>query len=284
MTVDTNADQGAFTWVMEDGRIGHTMRQSELGNYIGMCSEQIRLDRAKPELRRENDAMASGTAVHAGIQHAIDYMMAGGMLTIADIHGVALDEFARIVALPNFSWVSNTPEACIANIKQALDLFHDHVLPGLHPMGTEIPFRRLVLYEDDQRVIYANGTLDYHDKFRGLFDWKTASSAHRAWEKQRWNIQSIMYPWAMKQIGEIPPDAPDDFTFIIFVNGKKAIQTIKVTRTAQHIEWMRRQALQMALQVEANLATWNLNDNGWWCSKKWCSHFSTCKGQFVNFD
>lgn len=279
MASDTNQGHGPSYWI-EDGKHCHIMRQSELSSYIGTCSEQVRRDRAEPEMRRETDAAAIGTACHAAIQTAIDLTYAGGTPVLGDLVSVARKEFATIEQMPNFFWVSHDAEKASKYITAAVTRFYNEVLPTLHPMGTEIPFRRLVLHEDDQRIIYANGTIDYHDYKVGLVDWKTASRKYQPWEKQRWNLQSIMYPWAAKQIGELQKNDPWDFTFIVFVHGGD-IQTIKVERTELHHQWMKQQALQMAYQVEANLPTWNMNDNGWWCHGKWCPHFAGCKGALI---
>ena len=180
MATDTNAEHGDSYWV-EDGRHHHVMRQSELSNFVGMCPEEMRLNRLHPERRRENDATASGTAVHAGIESAVNHLMAGCTLTLGEMTGVAIQEFASLHDNPSFVVVSNDRSTCEANIRHAMKTFHDEIFPTLHPMGSEIPFRRLILHEDDHRVIYANGTVDYHDHNLGLIDWKTASSAHRAW-------------------------------------------------------------------------------------------------------
>lgn len=282
MTVtDTNLDQGEYTWIEPDGRIGHKMRQSELGSYVGNCAEQVRRDRVSPEMRRESDAASIGTGVHAGIEWAIHQLFDGETPTSTQVQEVALLEFGRYFHMPNYEAVQHSPEKALRLVEEAVEKWHTQIMPTLRPIGAEIPFRRLVLHEDDKRVIYANGTIDYLDEKLGLIDWKTSSSAYRQAEKQRWSLQASMYTWAAAEMGLVDPQKPWTFTFIVMIHDKPVVQIMPVERSPLHADWLKQQALSMALQVEAELPQWNLSDAHWLCSSKWCSHWAACKGQFV---
>lgn len=262
----------------EDGRRLHTIRQSTLSSYVGMCAESVRRELVDPSLNKENDAKGVGTAVHAGIEHQIEHLMVGGdYLPVDELAQISIDAFAEIERTPGYEATKWTPLAARVAIKEATRKWYEQVLPALRPAGGEVHFSKLVLYEDSERIIQASGTIDYIDQNGSVIDWKTAGREYTPWEKERWAVQPTMYLWAAQQHG-LPCER---FEYVVMVHGKPKVQRLALRRSEGHFAWLKRQALQYAKQVEADLDTWVLNDQGWWCSRSWCSSWMDCKGANV---
>jgi hypothetical protein len=270
--------------LLDDGRWLHRQRQSTLTSYNETCPEGVRAELYDPSLRRETDAAAIGSAVHAGIEWALEALFAAGeQVDVEEMLARAIPLYEQIEAMPNFFSVKYPQNGIKARqlIREALEKWRQQVLPKLWPSGSEIGFKGLLVHEDAERVIQMNGTMDYLDAEEGLCDWKTSSGPYTPWEKQRWSIQATTYVWAAVEMGLLDPEAESwPFTFVIMQHGAPEVQFLPVIRTRQHFAWLRTKSVEFAkaLELSAHGHEWHRRDSGWWCSGKWCANFSSCKG------
>lgn len=264
-----------------DGRRLHTFRQSSLKT-LDNCMELARMEMSGLVPRTESDAASVGTAFHLGAELVLrDLRDTGQPLPLAAAIEVAQDEFSTLMATPDFRWIQLREGGARAFIEKALTRWYIDVLPRLQPLHMELQFGPLTLYEDSERVIVVTGTIDYIDAVLGILDWKTANRKYERWEYQRWAIQPTVYTWAAHELGAVSvgADGRIPFTFMVAMKKKDVeIQEVAVTRHEGDWEWLRRRALAAARLIEAELPQWPLNDNGWWCSSKWCPVWSACKG------
>jgi hypothetical protein len=250
--------------------IEHRFRQSELNTWL-MCPEQYRLGKADLLPRVESEATALGTAVH----HGIETVLRGGSLDDGMDATLAMwDEL-----LPTISWVKATPEACAVHLVNCFESWAQHVWPLLPPIVMVEQQFETLLVDTPERRIWLSGTVDAVTEDGCVIDWKTAASpsAHQPWEAQRFKVQPTVYTYAARTCWDI--QAP---TFAYCVMLKRTTVTepliIEVTRSEGDWGWLARQAVSLALQVEANLPVWQLNDQGWHCSERWCQAWASCKG------
>jgi hypothetical protein len=262
----------------DDGKWEHTFRQSGLNTALHGCAEQYRAQLAGEFASRGSSAAAIGTGVHASIEHDIDGMICGE----DDFDGAVLagmKAYNYEASLPGFV-DEHGPRKAGDLILNAYTNWRLRIRPKLHPVGTERTFKQVLLYEDDVRRIYANGTWDYHDRKFGLIDWKTSGREKAPWEEKRWNIQSTLYTWVAELLGDLPVKPVHDFSLIVMVHGKPNIQWLTLQRDQSHRDWLLKQMLQLAHMTEANLDQWPLNDGSWLCSPKWCGKYEVCRGSF----
>jgi len=253
--------------------IEHTFRQSELGTWM-MCPEQLRLSRADMLPRRETEATAVGTSVHAGIEAVLK-----GEATHETGMDVALETWDSMI--PNIDrWVRVSPEQCAVHVANCYSSWADTVLPGLPEIVMVEQHFKVLLSETAERRIWLSGTVDAVDADGTVWDWKTAGRAYEPWEADRFKIQPTVYTYAAKHAWGI-----DNHEFAYAVMVKKAqpvqAQVLRVQRNQGHWEWLNRQATSLAVAIEAELPVWQLNDQGWHCSPRWCGAWETCKGELV---
>lgn len=268
-----------------DGRFIHRFRQSTLGE-LDECPERGRLVLTNQMPRIETDAAAVGTAVHAGIE-----AMLGGK-GLAAAWEMAFDTFALIAQSDNFVWAKYRPDQVEPMIRNCLVTFEAQLLPDLDPAGVEIPFDDVFLHEDDERVIYLNGTIDYFDKSAGAWDWKTSGDERKykqgfggeSWKLDRWNIQGPTYTKALVALGFLDPEGPWDFTFGAFVLPGGKLQTHTLQLVPAHHSWLAAKCMGWAKLIEAELDEWPTTDNQALCSPKWCPVWEQCKGKHFGDD
>ena len=262
---------------LPDGRWHHTMRQSWLGDALTVCLERARRDRLGLLPRRESDAAALGTAVHAGIEA----MLRNDRLELVDANVVALQEWERISALPNFDWKS-FDEGDHPQVQQliatALAAWENDLRGRLTPELIEHRFS-IPLCEDHERVIELSGTIDYIGALDGdpvVIDWKTGKRKYdRSKEK---SVQASVYTLAVEQLGL----GARPFVFAVMVRGKDEVQLMHVSRWPGHHDWLREQAVGLARLLEAELPAWPLTgEAGYLCSATWCPAWDSCKGRHV---
>jgi hypothetical protein len=267
----------------EDGRYHHVFRQSWL-NTADICLERARFELVGEMPRTEGDAAGVGTAVHHAIEVTVDALThEGEPLLLNDAIDIAGWQFTELTKLPNFVWQSMSEGDARAFIANALSRFYDEVLPILNPAATEVKFGPTKFYEDPERVIELEGTIDYIDHDLGVVDWKTAGRPYRQWEKQRWAIQPTVYTWAA---GEDEPHLPEPhFTYVVFVRGSggvcRDVQKIEVTRSRGDYEFLAHRLVRLAQLIEADLPAWPVVDSHNLCSERWCGAWKMCKGQFL---
>lgn len=272
------------SFVGDDGRWNHVVRQSWLSE-ADNCAERARFSFARPELfEQDNDAAVVGTAAHTAIEACLTDYRDGMALDCDATVEVFERAYREIAELPTFRRVKWTTDrgplqfgaVCVRN-------WWNEVLPTLPPdshleMGFDLP-----LYEDDQRVIRATGTIDHchpdhPDLLAPMRDWKTSGRGeYTEWEYRRWAIQPTVYTWAGVEMGVLDPDRPvHDFEYVVL--GGHGVQRFTVQRHAGDWDWMKRKALALCELIEADLKHWPLNDAHALCSEKWCGAWSECKG------
>lgn len=278
----------------DDGRWVHTFRQSWLNTYMD-CPERARHEEAGTIERIENDAACVGTAFHAAVEDAIalraDDVLLGGddLVDLWDAHWADLEDQHEI------AFVKRSRKGAIQYGHRVASRFADHVLEWLDPFATEVAFGPIVLHEDDERVIQLTGTIDYIDRTLGMVDWKTASRAYEAWEKQRWAIQPTVYAEGLATLhaqGLVSPFHGDtyggplsDWHYCVFPDrAQSAPQWVRVQRPTQWNPWLVEQLLPIARQLESQTAPWVARDQHALCSPKWCPLWATCKGKHLGVD
>lgn len=250
---------------------------------LDICAERARLTMTGAMPKVENDAASVGTAVHTGIELAINAWLDDGVpLALSAAREAAHTHFAELVALDNFRWVKFKPETARTFIDGALAVWHDRVAPTLRPMATEVSFGPLALHEDEHRIIEVTGSIDYLDERWGPVDWKTASRDFQEWEYDRWGLQPTVYCWALTELGY---ENAGSFEFVVFVrknNTEVNLQRFSVRRHEGDFAWLRERALGIAHLIEADVPSWPRNDNTALCSPKWCPAWDACKGAYYS--
>lgn len=284
--------------LLEDGRWGHTVRQSTLTTFTHLCAEQVRQVATGMVPATTTSAALIGTAVHAGIERCINEI-------ISSAHPCDPEDQADAAMS---AWDAGLAGVIMTHsevdarrlILEATAKWRDQVMWRLDPISAEQRFDKLVLWEDEERVIWASGTIDCVDT-SGVLDWKTSSGswlpaprvkleladgttkwsgggAGKRHEKEKWDIQSTLYTWAAQQLGyEV-----DLFRFIVLVHGKDDVEEVAVRRGPAHVEWVRRLAVRYAREWERGTDhAWHASDAGWWCSANWCPVWQAgrCKGE-----
>lgn len=261
-----------------DGRWHHTFHQSWLGGFE-KCAEYARRDYAGEFPREETSDTARGTAVHAAIEACLQDVIDGaGDWHVDDMVDFAQAEMTTLLADPTFRWTKiKTEDTIRKQVDLSVRSWYRAVLPTLSPLHTELKFGPLVMWEDDERTIIGEGTIDYVDAHKGLIDWKTGSREYERWERQRWAIQPTFYTWAYHGIPDDGGTAEFPFSYYVMLPSGE-IQVLTVTRTAADWAWLARKALNAARMIEAELDEWPLNDASWFCSPRWCEAWKDCKG------
>lgn len=267
-----------------------SFRQSTLTD-LDECPERGRLVLSNEMPRIETDAAAVGTSVHAGIEWLLGSL---NFNTDGVEHAifVACGEFDRICQMENFQWKKYTgvPQ-CVKMIRAAIMSWVQSTVEfDWDPIGMEIGFKDILLFEDEDRRITIEGTIDYFDAALGPWDWKTTSDGRKyqrgfggdSWKLDRWNIQSTVYTKALVELGFLDPEGPWQFTFggLVLPSGTWTPHT--VTRTAGDHEWLTQKCLVWADMMTAGLEHWPMTDNQALCSPKWCPAWDQCKGKHVD--
>jgi hypothetical protein len=254
----------------------HTFRQSELGTWM-MCPEQFRLNRAGLMPRQETEATAVGTSVHAAIEAVLK-----GEATADTGMDVALETWDSMI--PNIDrWVKASPQQCAVHVSNCYSSWADTVYPALPPIERVEGHFNVPLHEDDQRVIRLSGTVDALDADGTVWDWKTAASLRSYnWEKQRFAVQPTVYTYAAAHPEGFNIENPT-FAYAVMEKAAKPVEALilRITRDSGHWDWLTKQAISLAVAIEAEMPIWQLNDQGWHCSPRWCGAWDSCKGAHV---
>lgn len=273
-----------------NGKLVHTFRQSTLGE-LDECPERGRLTMVGEMPRIETDAACLGTAAHWGIEWAFAQLAESGPPTPDEIADVMITEFERLSELPNFEWKKYKRPAVHAYLRSVATCFFEEIFAELDPIGIEIPFDQLTIYEDAERIIKINGTIDLFDRNLGAADWKTAGDARKfargfggeAWKLDRWGIQPTVYVQALLLLGYLDEEAYDwPFTYLAFALGSRYEVELQQTTVRRHrgdLAWLSDKCLSYALLIEAEVSEWPKQDNSALCSELWCPAWNQCKGE-----
>jgi hypothetical protein len=248
----------------------YEFRQSDLNTY-NMCPEQYRLDKAGELPRMETEATAVGTAVHAGIEAVLRREV-----TLDEGHDRAVEAFAELVPTIQ-KWNKADEQTCFHHVMNCYSAWADQVYPMLgEPMFIEESFK-VLLSETPKRRIWLKGTVDFVDSDGDIWDWKNMGSEIPGWEAERFKIQPTAYTLAAHKAWGI--ESPKFYYAVMLKRAKPApVQVLEVRRNERHWEWLRQQAEVLAMTIEANMPRWQLRDQGWHCSPKWCGAWDRCKG------
>lgn len=265
----------------EGDRWVHQFSQTWL-NDLSKCPEMAR--GSKPYTY--TDSTALGSAVHAGIEDTFEFLHGDGDGFGHDAVEHYLD---RLQSKDGWEYTKYSVAKVYEKAHQLFQTWYDEVLPDIVLDDTppiEHRFER-VLVDTPERLINLTGTIDLVDKHNVVWDWKTAGQEYEVWERQRYAFQPTAYTWAWATEDRFFQrewlEPPWDFRYcVLLISG--GVQYVDVWRTWEHVNWLRQQAVAAATLIEAELAIWPLNDQGWHCSPKWCHKFDECKGAHAHED
>lgn len=283
--------------ILDDGVHIH---QSDLKNH---CLEKLRLDTTVPGARVENDAATVGTTMHHLIEHEAshcpfdreDDAVQWAMQHYADLvqqyetAGVPFvlssfsshDRAVNMIDVLARSWYRCPERDVILVEKPKIEWEFD------------LPFRTVNVKRSGRTTleipVWLAGTADVlFNNQSMLWDWKTSGSEYRGWEFQRWGRQPDVYTWAAAQQELLEPgdNGLYRFDFKVFVRRSEPTdpQTVTVYRSPNNWEWLGKiveRLVNMIYLVDLD-SEWPLDDQHVLCSPKWCSHFASCKGMFIN--
>lgn len=279
---------------------GLHIHQSDLKN---QCLEKLRLDTVAVGPRMETDAATVGTVLHAAIEYELTtetfdsefdarawaahhflYMLEKyqedgcgySMATFGDMTR-ALASLDSLV----ISWYRSDERGILLATTQS----------PIVEWSFDLPFAEIPVKKPGKKAeiipVYLAGTADIVWNNR-VWDWKSAGSEYRQWEKQRWDRQPDVYTWAAHEAGLVVPDQDGLFTFEFKVFVRKSEpntpQTVTVKRSPNHWLFLR-EIIGRLVNLIYNMGLdgeWPLNDQHVLCSPKWCSYFDMCKGKHVS--
>jgi len=265
-----------------------TFHQSWLNDYY-LCPERTRRALLAPDENVGSDATALGTAMHSYAEHRlgdepIEVAMAAAFNALDHEFSLA----HKNVQKSDAQVYDFLPAMCAA--------FEADILPTI-PRGGKIEQKFSVLLgEWNDWQIILEGTIDYVTPGGIIYDWKTAGSPYKKWEKERWGIQPTAY--AIGAVTTGLATYPVEWKYAIVIKkpeSRPATQLVEFTRTNQHALWLREQIYSILAQHfdpgddeqpgdGRGLVTdgpWPKNDQHALCSEKWCPFWSTCKGKYL---
>ena len=250
-----------------------TFSQSWINTFL-LCPEQARLEMMGLLPRKESDATAIGSAMHAGIEAVL------GGASITDGEAAAIDTLEELIALPTFEWVQiKTRDTAAKTLQRVYYTWANEVYPQLPgPRAIEHKFD-IEIGIVNGRLLRIKGAIDYIDELGDVWDWKTAAS-DRMWEQwsvDRYKIQPTVYTLALAH-EENDFETPRDFHYCVMFKPSQAHSIYSTTRTQAHWDWLTRQCKSIAYMLDADLPVWPMNDQHALCSQKWCTAWSSCKG------
>ena len=259
----------------------HTFRQSWLSTFFE-CPEQARLVHTNQYPHDQTEAAASGTAMHAAIQAVIEHC--------ADFDSAlqeGLDTFRKI-AEQGIRWVKvKREQTCLAHVANGFRSWWNDELPRLGATAWVEQKFKFLFHEDEHRRIYLSGTADYAEEVVGIKDWKLSGNRDKytrdAWKLQKFNVQPTVYTAAAYELGLFPRDVAVPFQWVAMSPTRERVDRVNTTRDMRHVEWLRRQCVSIAKHIEADLDVWPLRDQSALCSADWCTAWSDCKGQVLDW-
>jgi len=256
---------------VEARKWNHYFSQSLINDFL-MCPEKARHELLGDVPRTESPKMALGTAGHSAIEYALkDKLSPRGLSDFERYAAIMMEAFEERMYLTEFR---EDPKLGMEWAKRrgvsALSAWFDDICPQVKPAAVEKSFE-YKLYEDENRIIYMKGTIDCVDEGGFIWDWKFSGSERKEWKDRRGSVQAAAYTKAMNLQ-----------RFKYAVMHEQGVQVVDLYQTPAHWAWLARQAVGVALLVEADLPMWPVNDSDWWCDAKWCNVFAAgqCKGQY----
>lgn len=254
------------------------VRQSWLGDMM-TCPERARFKLVMPDMSGPSDATIMGTAVHHGIETYLN-----GGCDEGSIADVAYAKFLELQQTP-YKETNLDPAKYEIHIRSMCQSWIEGILPHVEPGGeTEYRFRVPTGIWVDNWSVWLEGTMDYVSPSGVVWDWKTASRAYNAREKQSTSLQATVYSVAMERLGKAT--FPTTFNFGVMIRQEKPkSQIVTVERNLAHRNWLMkhiRGAVTMGLRLGIKDVNWTMNESSNLCSEKWCSYWSVCKGAYLS--
>ncbi len=191
--------------------------------------------------RQETDAASVGTALHVAIEDELNNGFWGDEEELVHFGISAFINILEGYATEGKPYVmsSYTPDEAVKMLDSIIRSWFRS--SERHMLETHDKADRLVEWHFDlpfmecevQRTprskkeiipIWLAGTADLLLLDRGrIWDWKSAGSPYKRWEKQRWGVQAPVYTWAAYEAGLIPLNKQGviDFDFKVFLKKAK---------------------------------------------------------------
>lgn len=260
------------------------VRQSWLNDMI-ICPERARLGKANPQLRVNTDATNLGTALHHGIETVLKGEVSDYDTMLEQVQGKHAELMQQPYRRTNVK--EEHEQDYLRSMSQA---FYEGILPNVE-VGGKVEERFCVpLSTEGEWWVYGDygiwleGTMDYVSPSGVIWDWKTASRAYNAAEKQRSSIQASVYATACVRMG-LCDDFPVDFRYgVMQRNLTPKHQIVNLVRNHSHYMWlghMVRGAVKAGMDPQG---PWLMNESSNLCSEAWCPFWSMCKGAFLTAD
>lgn len=255
------------------------VRQSWLGDYL-LCPQRAKYALSMPTLRRGSDATAIGTGLHAVIEQTLRGDVRDMDHMITNARAFVNKELDKDIKRTE---ISSDPDKMMRCVDSMAEAWWTDIRPYVPENGlTEYSFKvPLDVNAKNGLEIWLEGTMDYVAPDGSIWDWKTASRAYYAREKQTQSHQATCYVTAARTLGIVPKDDPVPFRFGVMVRQPTPkAQIITTVRTSDQSDWLKRQVksvVDTALDGWGN-ADWMMNDQHNLCSSKWCDYWHLCKG------
>lgn len=264
-----------------------TFRQSSL-NTLLMCPERARRDMVADVHEDDtNEDAAVGTCLHAGVEAIIkgECTWSGGMVVAMQaLHGLyeaghfEWDRLSFEHARKYYTWWFKQFNTQICEPRELRERYE----AGLVLLEYPFEFHSHNLNYGSRTVeVWFGGRIDCIDLGNLVTtDWKTAGRTYNEAERERWAVQPIVYSEAVaRNFGHRPK-----FEYVVFpkVFTAKPLQVFGFTPKPKAFGWVASMVDPIVDMLLSDMVSWPLNDQHWLCSKKWCPHWDTCKGMFIN--
>lgn len=262
----------------DDGTLDVFVRQSWINDAIS-CPERGRNAIVRPDWSLPNEMTVLGTAVHAGIEHALTNR---GSATLADATEVAQTTLTGLFDEP-LKWVRMSANEVRWHVDDLIGKWFTTIEPQVaEVIAVEWSFTfvldEFMLGERTVRV-HGEGTADCVTA-DGLWDWKTSGKPYQQRDKQSSAVQPTMYGAAA--VAHKHLEWPVTFRYGVMVRRGKP-QVVPVTRSVAHANWLVqlvrpfiRQAVNGGVEYP-----WIRNDTHYLCNETWCPWWSVCKGAHI---
>ena len=239
------------------------------------CPEQFRQELLRP-IRRHNDALACGSAVHLHAEHRL----LGH--TYATAYARAYDWLDAEWQREDFQFVKVAkPETMFAHFDACVTGWEAHVLRQLPADGSVETTLSFPLGEPDADgwEILLEGTPDYvADGI--VWDWKTSASEYNAYEAALWNVQPSAYTYLASRATGVEHN---DFCYAVMVKPHGTVQVLDVERGPAEWAWLHRIAQGLLYMTRTMLdQPWPVVHTHYLCDPKWCPAWDECRGPYVN--
>jgi len=169
------------------------------------------------------------------------------------------------VEYPSIAWEDTNPEKEKDKGCELVSVYQETMAPSIFPMEVE---EEKILDIGGVKVVMRIDLIT--DNLR-IVDHKTSSKSKTQDEMEQ-ELQPAAYGLAVKQ--EVP------FDFHVAVKTKvPKIQVVTVQKTFKDFAWFAIIVSEVAKAIKAGV--FPPNDQGWWCSPRFCGYYSICKGKYV---